>query len=131
MSTDLRLALPNRPGTLAQACAALTKAGVAIEGVSGDLRPGDRWGYLHFLVDDADAAKAALEAVGVEVSSAHHVETSHVDGGADHILGAISRYTEEDRNVEVLYLTHDGRLVVGTEDMRQERPGVNIQDAKY
>ena len=131
MSTDLRLALPNRPGTLAQACAALTTAGVALEGVSGDLRPGDRWGYLHFLVDDAAAAKSALEGVGIEVSAAHDVELCHVDGGADNILDAISRYTKEDRNVEVLYLSHDGRLVIGTEDMRHERPGVNISEAKY
>jgi hypothetical protein len=131
MSTDLRLVLPNRPGTLLRACQALASGGVVLEGVCGDIRPGERWGYLHLLVNDAGAARAALERIGLEVAAEHDVELSSVDGGQDAILAAISRYTDEERNVEVLYMCQDGRLVVGTEDMRKAVPGVKMRDARY
>ncbi|MDQ3914314.1 MAG: hypothetical protein M3323_03145 [Actinomycetota bacterium] len=130
MSTDLRLALPNRPGTVIAACDALAAAGVAVEGVCGDLRPGERWGYLHFLVDDGDAGRAALERAGLEIAAEHDVEVCGVDGSSG-MLAVLARYRDDDRNVEVFYSTLDGRIVVATEDMRRERPGVKVKDAKY
>ena len=131
MSTDLRLALPNRPGTLITACDALAAAGVVVQGVSGDLRPGERWGYLHFLVEDGDEGRAALEGAGFEVAAEHDVELCTVGGAHEGILEVLARYKDADRNVEVVYLGLDGRLVVGTEDMRKDRPGVRMRDANY
>lgn len=131
MATDLRVVLPNRPGMLLTACEALDKAGVTLQSVCGDLRPGERWAYLHFLVDDAAASRSALEGAGVEVVSEHDVELFPVAGSGHALMEAVSRYTEEGRNVEIVYLAPDGQLVIGTEDMRRERPGVKMRDAKY
>ncbi|MFN2586792.1 MAG: hypothetical protein ABR613_01555 [Actinomycetota bacterium] len=130
MSTDLRLALPNRPGMVTAACDVLAAAGIAVEGVCGDLRPGERWGYLHFLVADGEVARGALEHAGFEVAAAHDVEILPVADG-DGMVETLARYKEADRNVEVLYSTLDGDMVVGTEDMRRERPGVKVKDARY
>lgn len=130
MSTDLRLAIANRPGTLAKACDVLAEAGVAVEGISGDLRPGEKWGYVHVLVDDSEKANAALAEAGIEVIGEHRVEL--VEFTQDMNLGEIvTSYTGEDRNMEVFYPTLDGRLAIGTEDMRAHRPGVRMGDASY
>ncbi len=131
MSTDLRLAVPNRPGMLIQMCEALASAGVKLEGVCGDLRPGERWGYLHLLVDDPVTARSALEGVGAEVAAEHDVEVQPSQGSPEQILDTLRSYTGADRNVEVFYVTLEGNLVVGTEDMRKERPGVKMRDARY
>ncbi len=131
MSTDLRLAVANRPGTLARACDVLATAGVKVEGVSGDLRPGEKWGYVHVLVDDAAKANAALERAGIEVIGEHHVELVEVPSGDVNLGEIISSYTGPDRNMEVFYPALDGRLAIGTEDMRAARPGVRMGDARY
>lgn len=130
MSTDLRVTLPNRPGTLKTSVDSLTAAGVTVEGICGDLRPGDRWGYLHILVDDADKARSVLEGAGVEVSGEHQVEVVEVEG-SETIADAVNRFSSDGRNLEVVYTTLDGRLALGTEDMRQDRVGVKMTDARY
>lgn len=131
MATDLRVVLPNRPGMLLTACEALDSAGVSLQSVCGDLRPGERWGYLHLLVDDAATARAALEGAGLQVASEHDVELVPVEGSKHALTEAVARYTGEGRNVEIVYLSQDGRLVMGTEDMRRDVPGVKVSDAKY
>ncbi|MDQ3981209.1 MAG: hypothetical protein M3271_00850 [Actinomycetota bacterium] len=131
MSTDLRLTLANRPGTLANACAALAAAGVKVEGACGDIRPGDRWGYVHLLVDDATTANEALGRAGLEVSGEHEVELVDVPPGDVDISAIVSRFTGADRNVEVFYPTLDGRIAISTEDMRKDRLGVKMSDTRY
>ncbi|MDQ4026407.1 MAG: hypothetical protein M3217_13110 [Actinomycetota bacterium] len=131
MATDLRVVLPNRPGMLLAACEALDEAGVTLQSVCGDLRPGERWGYLHLLVDDPAASRSALEGAGFQVVSEHDVELFPVEGPGHALTDAVSRYTGEGRNVEIVYLSHDGRLVIGTEDMRKDVPGVKVKDARY
>lgn len=129
MSTDLRLAVANRPGTLAKACDILADAGVTVEGISGDLRPGEKWGYVHVLVDDSGKAHSALSAAGIEVIGEHPVELIECTPGMN--LGEIVTSHTGDRNMEVFYPTLDGRLAIGTEDMRPQRPGVRMGDARY
>lgn len=131
MHTDLRLAIANRPGTLASACEALVAAGVTVEGVSGDLRPGERWGYVHVLVDDADKAHSALKERGIDIIGEHRVELVDIPPGDVNLGEIISGYTGGDRNMEVFYPTLDGRLAIGTEDMRRAMPGVKMNDARY
>lgn len=131
MSTDLRLAVANRPGTLARSCDVLLKAGVKVEGISGDLRPGEKWGYVHVLVDDAAKANAALEGAGIEVIGEHHVELVTIPSGEANLGQIVTGFTGPDRNMEVFYPTLDGRLAIGTEDMRRHRPGVRMGDARY
>ncbi|HEX2294076.1 MAG TPA: hypothetical protein VHN37_02075 [Actinomycetota bacterium] len=131
MRTDLRLAIANRPGTLARACDVLAEAGVHVEGVSGDLRPGEKWGYVHVLVDDSAKAHAALDKAGIEVIGEHRVELVEIPPGDVNLGEIVTSYTGPERNMEVFYPTLDGRLAIGTEDMRADRPGVRMGDARY
>lgn len=62
MPMDLRIVLPNRPGAALQVFGALAAEGINIEGVSGDIRPGERWGYIHILVEDGPRPNASSRA---------------------------------------------------------------------
>lgn len=129
MASDLRVVLPNRPGALLQACEILAQAGIPLRGFSGDLRPGERWGYLHVLVDDGPTAQKQLEAGGFEVTSTHEVNLLAVDKHAGALAEEIKRYSEEGKNIEVVYMSSMGEIVVATDDMQHERLGVRIDDA--
>ena len=127
MAFDLRVVLPNRPGALLEACAALADAGVPLEGFAGDLRPGERWGYLHVLVTDLAAATKALESTGFEVTSSHDVDVLDVDRHTGALAEEVARYSEEGRNIEVVYIATGGKVVIGTDDMQKERPGIRME----
>jgi hypothetical protein len=123
---DLRAVLPNRPGALLQALTALSDKGINIESFCGDLRPGETWGYVHILVGDSGRARAALEAMGIEVVSEHDVDVIDVANEPGGLADAVRGYSDDLRNIEVLYTARDGRVVIGTEDMQKERPGVPL-----
>ena len=129
MAFDVRAVVPNRPGTLLMTCDTLANAGIELLGFCGDIRPGERWGFLHVLVDDAEAAQAVLEAAGIEVTSVHKVDVNEVDKHTGALADEVRKYSESGRNIEVLYLDTHGRIVVGTEDMLTERLGVRMGDA--
>ena len=128
---DLRAVLPNRPGALLQALTALSDKGINIESFCGDLRPGETWGYVHILVSDSGRARAALETMGIEVVSEHDVDVIDVANEPGGLADAVRGYSEDFRNIEVLYTARDGRVVIGTEDMQKDRPGVPLKDARY
>jgi hypothetical protein len=65
MATDLSISLPDQPGALANAAKALGAAGVNIEGLAG--LGGGGTGHIHLLVEDAAAARSALEGAGVTI----------------------------------------------------------------
>jgi hypothetical protein len=131
MAVDLRVVVPNRPGALMQALTALADAGINIESFCGDIRPGERWGFLHLLVEDAAAARLALEHEGLEVGSEHDVDVVPVEDRPGALAEAVARYSSAGRNIEVLYTASTGHIVVGTEDMQQPRPGVRMEDVRY
>ena len=62
---DLAILLPDRPGALAELGEALGRAGVSIEG-GGAFVVGTH-GVAHFLFEDGNAARQALEATGITV----------------------------------------------------------------
>ncbi len=62
---DLAIELKNHPGALAEMGEALGVAGVSIEGGGGFVFDGK--GIVHFLFEDATAARAALEQKGISV----------------------------------------------------------------
>ena len=128
MASDLRVVLPNRPGALLQACDVLAAAGIPLEGFCGDLRPGERWGYLHVLVKDGDAARRALEDSGFEVTSTHDVNVLEVTRHTGALADEVRRYSEEGRNIEVVYIATNGHIVVGTDDMQKEKLGIRMGD---
>ena len=65
MARDLTVTLEDRPGALADMGDALGRAGVNINGISGTAGSGE----VHILIDDADAARAALASAGIQVGA--------------------------------------------------------------
>lgn len=130
MPADLRIVVPNRPGVLTSALAALAREGLTVDGASGDLRPGERWGYLHLLVDDGDRASKTLEAQGIEVTSLHDVDVVELEQHPGALVELLQKYAENDENVEVFYMASKTRWVIGTENMRRDVLGVRMKDAR-
>ena len=62
---DVEISLDNEPGELARMGEALGAAGVSVEG-GGAWVVADR-GVAHFLFEDGEAARRALEAIGMNV----------------------------------------------------------------
>lgn len=129
MASDLRVVLPNRPGALLQASEVLAEAGLALNGFAGDIRPGERWGYLHVLVDEGEKGRKALEDAGFEVTSSQDVDVLQAEKHTGALAEEIKRYSEAGRNIEVLYLSTTGQIVIGTDDMQAERTGVRMKDS--
>jgi hypothetical protein len=127
MTADLRIVLPNRPGALLDTLDILADAGVSFEGFCGDIRPGEPWAFLHILVDDPAPARAALEAQNVEITAEHEVDVLDVGNHPGALAEVVARYTQAGRNIEVVYTTKEGRAVIGTEDMLEERYGVRMR----
>ena len=113
---DLTIILVNRPGTLADALEALGRAGVNIEGTCCFLAGSE--GILHVLVEDAATAHAALEAAGLTVHAERDVAILDPLPNRPGTGGAVARrIADQGVNVDLLYLTVDGRPVLGGEDV--------------
>jgi hypothetical protein len=131
MTSDLRVVFPNRPGAFLVACEALARAGINVQGFGGDIRPGERWGYVHFLLEDADRALEVLDTEGLEVLDIHAVEVVKAENRPGALAEIIRTYTERRENIEVLYMAGENQVVIGTEAMRRPIHGVSAQDARY
>lgn len=117
---DVAIALPDRPGSLARMGEALGRAGVSIEG--GAAFVADGRGIAHFLVADADAARAALAAAGLEVLAVRDVVTQRLRQDVPGQLGSLTRrMADAGVNIEVLYSDHQHRLVLVVDDITSAR----------
>ena len=119
MTTDLTIGLIDRPGTLADACDTLGRAGVNIEGACGyvcDVR-----GVFHVLVGDATRAGRALIDAGFEIVAERQVAVVPVADVPGSAAALLRRIAEAGVNVDLLYATLDGRLVLAGEDPRAIR----------
>ena len=131
MPSDLRFTVANTPGAIAEAARALGNAGINIDGIGCDIRPGDQWGFIHFLVDDAEGAKRALASVGCEVQDIHDVDVVDAEDRPGALAEICQSYTDRGENIEVLYLGMNSRVVVGTENMRRPIEGRSTAEATY
>jgi hypothetical protein len=119
MAKNLTIALEDRPGVLAELGEALGSAGINIEGFCG-YASGAR-GIVHLLVDDAAAARGALEGTGIEVQDERDVVVVDVEDrpGA---LGVIARrISNAGVSLNLAYLGTDTRLVLGADDLESVR----------
>jgi hypothetical protein len=113
---DLAIALQNRPGALAEMGEVLGRAGVSIEGGGVFVVEGD--GVAHFLFEDGEAARRALESAGISVVSVRDVVTVRLRQAEPGQLGTIARrMAEAGVNIEVQYSDHDHRLVLVVDDV--------------
>lgn len=119
MATDLTIALEDRPGILADLGEAFGGADVNIEGFCGYTSQGK--GILHLLVDDAPAARRALDGAGFAVDDEREVLVVDIEDrpGA---LGVIARrIAGADVSLDLAYLATNTRLVLGAADLEAVR----------
>jgi hypothetical protein len=117
---DLAILLPDRPGALAEMGEALGRAGVSIEG-GGAFVVGTH-GVAHFLFEDGNAARQALEAAGITVLAARDVVVQRLKQALPGQLGMLARrMADAGVNIEVLYSDHDNRLILVADDVERAR----------
>ena len=119
MAQDLTVALEDRPGIVAELGEALGGSGVNIEGFCGYTSGGQ--GIVHLLVDDAAAARSALEGAGFDVGDEREVIVLDIEDrpGA---LGTIARrISTADVNLDLAYLATNTRVVLGAPDLDKLR----------
>ena len=123
IATDLTLILPDRVGSLAQAMAALARAGVNIEGHGGF----PAWageGVLHLIVDDADAARVALAEAGIEVRDERPVLTVLLEDRPGSFAGVLGDVAAAGVNVDLTYAIGNRGVVIGVNDVQKARRAI-------
>ncbi|MEO7936289.1 MAG: hypothetical protein ABIR27_08520 [Dokdonella sp.] len=117
---DLAILLDNRPGALADMGAALGQAGISIEG--GGAWLAGHQGTAHFLFEDGEAARTALEAAGIVVLEIREVIVQRLRQAVPGQLGQLTRrMADAGVNIEVLYSDHDNQLVLVVDDLEKGR----------
>ena len=113
---DLTVILVNKPGTMADAFEALGGAGVNVLGTCGFPAAGE--GILHVLVEDAEAARRAVEGAGLEVRAERDVVVLAPLPSQPGTGGAIlRRIANLGVNVDLAYFSEDGRVVLSGADV--------------
>ena len=108
---DVAIELENTPGALAAMGEALGRAGVSVEG-GGAWVVGGR-AVAHFLFEDGEAARRALEAAGIRVTAVREVVLLKLAQGEPGQLGKLARrMAEAGVNLEVQYSDHANQLVL-------------------
>lgn len=123
MATDLTIILPDRPGALMSAWNELRDAGINIEGGCGFPQAGATWVILHILVSDDETAAAAVEKAGFQVVARRDVDVHEVDDRPGALAEVFQRYADEGKNVDLMYVASNNRVIISTDDRHQERPG--------
>jgi hypothetical protein len=117
---DLTIDLENRPGALAEMGEALGRAGVSIEGGGVFVTGGT--GVAHFLFEDGEQARQALQSAGIRVIAVRDVLVQRLRQGEPGQLGKIARRMAEGGvNIEVQYSDHDHQLILVVDDPAKGR----------
>lgn len=115
MATDLMIALYHRPGSLAAASAALGEAGINIEGQCAFVCEGQ--GVYHLLVSDAERSRRALIDAGFDILEERRVVVSPVEDRPGAAAQVLSRAAAAGVNIDLVYVTANGRLALGGDDL--------------
>jgi hypothetical protein len=115
--TDFTIALLDEPGTLARASDTLGRAGVNIEGACGYVLPGQGQGRYHVLVSDAEQARRALIDSGFDLLEERDVALVAVEDRPGAGAEILRRIAASGVNVDLLYVSIDGRIVLGGQDI--------------
>ena len=115
---DLTISLEDRPGTLADLGEALGKAGINIEGLCVVTSEGRAIG--HVLIEDATAARTALESAGIKVEGEAEPLIWETPPDAVDRPGAMGEsariVANAGVNIQLLYLATKNRAVLITSD---------------
>lgn len=123
MAKDLTIILKDRPGTLADVGDVLGKAGINIDGLCGF--PCEGRGILHILVEDAEGAKAALEAAGQTVEGMRDVLAVEVENKPGEFGRICQRIADAGVNINLAYGANGPRLVLGVDDMKKAQSAIS------
>lgn len=115
MATDLTIGLAHAPGTLAEASDALGRAGVNIEGAAGYVCEGE--GVYHVLTSEPERARRALIDAGFEIHGERSVVVVPIEDRPGAAAEVLRRVAEAGVNVDLLYNTVAGGLVLAGDDM--------------
>lgn len=106
---DLQVTLDkDRPGTLAKATAAISKAGINIEGFC------EVDGQFHTVTSDPAGAKRALESAGYKVRE-NDVVVFTAEDRPGFLAEILNRITDNEINVGVAYTLTNTRIAVGAD----------------
>lgn len=125
MAKDLTVVLEDRPGTLAAMGEALGKAGVNIEGICGF--PAGGKGTMHVLVEDAGAARRALQQAGLQVTGEQDVLVTTLEDKPGAMGAALRKIANAGVNVTLVYLATRTRVVIGASDLAKARTAVGVK----
>jgi hypothetical protein len=123
MGKDLTVVLEDRPGTLAELGETLGKAGINIEGFCG--LPCQGKGIIHILVEDAAAARRALEDVGLEVGSEREVLLLEAEDRPGMLGGVARKMASSGVNIDFIYKATRTKLVIGVDDLEKGQAAVS------
>jgi hypothetical protein len=121
MMKDLVVVLEDHPGTLASMGEILGAAGVNIEGICAASKDG---GLVHILVEDAAAARQALGAKSVAVSTEREVLVLDISDRPGSLGEVARKLADAGVNIELIYLATHTRLVLGVDDLEKARAAV-------
>ena len=119
MPTDLTVILRNVPGTIADLGEAAGNAGINLRGVCGFESGGE--GVMHILAEDATGARTAFEGAGLEVRGEREVLVLDINDTPGELGRVMRRFADAGVNVDLVYTTIDGRLVIGPDDVEKAR----------
>jgi hypothetical protein len=119
MATDLTIALEDRPGELARLGEALGGAGVNIDG--GCATTGAGSGQVHILVQDAAAARSALEAAGIQIAAEREALVVDAPNNPGELGRTARKLADAGVNIEVYYVATGDALVFVADDPAKAR----------
>jgi hypothetical protein len=127
VGSDLTITLDDRPGEFARVGEALGGAGINIDGVSGIGFEGR--GIIHILVENAAAARTALESAGIKVEGEADAVVMDLGDIADTpgAGGMMARkLSDAGVNIRALYLATKNRGVLVTDDNAKARQALGM-----
>ena len=119
MAHDITVLIDDLPGALAQVGETLGKAGINIDGYCSST-VGIKT-QLHVLVQDANAARVALEAGGIQVLQEREVLTVDMDDSPGELGKVARRIADAGINIDMVYMGTESRLVVAVYDLDSAR----------
>ncbi len=123
MPTEIVLATEDRPGVIATLGELFGEAGVNIEAAAAFVHEGT--GFLHFVVDDADRALAALKRAGWKVRQSREVLAVSLDDRPGELGRYARRLADAGINITALYSgggrAGDRSIIVSVDDLSAAR----------
>jgi hypothetical protein len=116
---DLMFILPYTAGTLAQLTEAISRAGINVQGCSGQQFGPE--GIIHLLVEDAAGARQAAETAGFTVRGEREVIVAPIEDRPGGLAALLAPLADAGVNANLVYLATDSRVVIGVEDLERGR----------